>query len=335
MSDAWETARSAYWACVNAADLRASAAVVREAMSTGSSATDVIEQVLRPAQNRVGDEWHANRLTVADEHAASAIAEAALMTAAEESSAPVTRDDVVVLVCAEGDWHTLPLRMVAEELREQGFACILLGPSLPPAHLTAYLERVRPAVLGVGCSLPIHLDGLAACAAAAHAAGVPVLAGGRGTGDTAHRATVAGCDGWAPSGVAAGAMVERLRAGADGPGLASAATDDAAPPLTAAAIEGVSDSVIADLTGVFPQLAAYTDVQWQRTREDVAYIIRFAEAAIRYRDLSIFVGFHAWLASLLAQRHVPAAVLARSLSAIAGALPAAAAATRDVVSARV
>jgi methanogenic corrinoid protein MtbC1 len=47
-----------------------------------------------------------------------------------------------VVTCAEGEWHSLPARMVAEVLRLHGWQVTFLGASTPADHLRRLLTEV-------------------------------------------------------------------------------------------------------------------------------------------------------------------------------------------------
>jgi methanogenic corrinoid protein MtbC1 len=314
---AWKATRSEYFEHLEHPDVNAGSRVIEQVVSGGASVADVVLEVLGPSQVEVGRRWQANEWTVADEHAASAVTETALMSVG--ASLARRRDrGAVVLACAPGEWHTLPLRMVSEVLAEAGYHCHFLGPSIPAEHLRSYLERARPMALALSCSSPLSLEGACESIAVAHASAVPVVAGGRGFGPDAHRAGVAGADAWCDDLPTAVATLEAWRTGS----FATFATASTVPA------EGGSDeelitvrrTVIAALTARFPRLADYTAEQWARTREDIESILTFAYLAIRFRDERIFTDFAIWLNDVLTARHVPAIVFNESLIAVADAL---------------
>lgn len=327
----WQELRDRYLVCLEANDVDAGSGLAEELVSNGRPLSLLIDEVLRPAQVDVGRRWQANELTVADEHAASAITEAALMAGASAASAPVpARRGAVVLACAEGDWHTIPLRMVSAGLSEAGFDCVFLGPSVPAAHLEAYLRRLQPLALAVSCSVAVNLDGVRSCADAAHAASIPVVVGGRGLGCDGNRARIAGADAWGADALDAAGV---LAGWSDRPpttlGVPSVADEVLMPEQRE--LLRIEDDAIAVLRGQIAALSDYDDPRWARTREDIDYIVRFAVAALRFRDRSIFTEFSGWLQTVLTARNVPAQVLAASYRAIASSLPDRHAAVRDLI----
>ncbi|MEU2469202.1 B12-binding domain-containing protein, partial [Streptomyces sp. NPDC012486] len=63
------------WTAVTSRDEHAAAAVLFTALDAGIDPETALLDVIALVQARVGTEWAANRLSVAQEHAASAIAE--------------------------------------------------------------------------------------------------------------------------------------------------------------------------------------------------------------------------------------------------------------------
>ncbi|WP_103349628.1 MerR family transcriptional regulator [Amycolatopsis sp. CA-128772] len=58
----------------------------------------------------------------------------------------------VLLACAEGDRHTLPLEALRAALAEQGRTALFLGPSLPDTALQSAVDRTNPAAALVWAS---------------------------------------------------------------------------------------------------------------------------------------------------------------------------------------
>jgi hypothetical protein len=63
-------------------------------------------------------------------------------------------------------------------------------------------------------------------------------------------------------------------------------------------------------------MAIYSPRQLERTKEDLAYIVRFAAAAQRVDDHAVFTEFLDWLADVLQARGVPKTMLVNGLEAL-------------------
>ncbi|MEW1910012.1 cobalamin B12-binding domain-containing protein [Kitasatospora sp. NPDC085895] len=234
------------WRAVAGGDEHTGAAVVFAALDAGLDEETVLLDVIGTVQRRVGAEWAADRMTVAAEHAATAVNERLIAamahrhpaerTAATAEAAPgrlpgpgaalpppgntgnatrartgngrpPTRGRITV-ACTEGEWHALPARLLAEVLRLRGWHVDYLGATVPTPHLISHLHRTGPDALALSASLAVRLPTAHAAITACQATGVPVLAGGAAFGPDGRYATALGADAWAPDARAAAELLE-------------------------------------------------------------------------------------------------------------------------------
>lgn len=289
----------------------------------------VFAELIGPAQVHIGELWHRNEVSVADEHIATAIAEQLLATLTPMRP-PGRERPHVALGCAEGEWHSFAARLVGEALRAEGLHISFLGPSMPARQLKAFIEQVHPDVVAVSCSTALSLDGVVSYVHVAHDAGVPVLAGGRAV-STVRRARTLGADLWAaqPSGA-----VDLLLQD-----LPEDLIDPTADTGGAMAI-GLDrtrwvEQALTSLAALYPGIASYTPDQLDRTREDFDHIISFVQAATLVDDDELFFEFILWLTTLLDARGVPPVAIALSLRALREASSASAAVSQMLASAEV
>lgn len=276
--------------------------------------------LLAEVQRKVGDLWQRNELTVADEHAATAIVDLALAAACLDAERrPRAAEATVVVACAEEEWHVLPARMFAEQLRAAGWDVVFLGASTPAEHLARFVAAEPPAAVGLSCTVPLHLHGARRTISASHAAGVPVLAGGAAFGTAPDRAAAIGADAWASTLDRAVAVLHRWVG--NRPPLGAPLVDDT-PALAAGARRPlIVERAMSALASRFPPLAGYTDWQLARAREDLDYILRFAEASLLTGDDSIVTGFASWLKSVLTARGLPGGIVPLGIDVLRECLP--------------
>ncbi|MFZ0163147.1 MAG: cobalamin-dependent protein [Trebonia sp.] len=277
-------------------------------------------KLLAEVQQAVGDLWQQNELTVADEHAATAVVDLALAAACLEAERrPHAPGGTVVVACAEEEWHVMPARMFAEQLTAAGWDVVFLGASTPAEHLQRFVAAEPPAAVAVSCTVPLYLHGARRAIAASHAAGVPVLAGGAAFGTAPNRAAAIGADAWAST--LDGAVATLSRWVSNRPPLAAPLVDDA-PALAAGAERPmIVERAMSALASRYPPLGDYTSGQLARTREDLDYILRFAEASLLTGDDSIITSFASWLKSVLAARGLPDGILPLGIGVLQECLP--------------
>jgi methanogenic corrinoid protein MtbC1 len=288
-------------------------------LEAGVGVQELILSLLGPAQVEVGRRWEANQWSVADEHAATAITDAVLGALAWRIDA-VENQGHVVVTCAEGDWHSLPARMVAELLRVHGWQVSFLGASTPADHLRRFVAEVEAVAVLITCAVPIFLGGAQRSIQAAQPAEVPALVGGRAFGPDDLRARRLGADGWAPDPVAAAHLLQAWRK--EPPVVATRPASSDREPLELEALRPeLVETAMNELFLRFPPLAGYSERQLSQTREDLAYILQFLQAALLTDDPRLFLSeFLPWLTQVLTARGLPAGVVAVGLDALGAAL---------------
>ncbi|MFP5254255.1 MAG: B12-binding domain-containing protein [Acidimicrobiia bacterium] len=298
---------------LTARDADAARELVLDLADRGVPVVDLLTELLGPAQAEVGLRWQRAAFSVADEHAATAIVDSVVSVLG--AHAPPVRVDGphVAVVCAEGEWHLLPARLVAEVLRSEGFRVTFLGASMPPPHLARFLQASPPDVLAVSCTTPMSLEGVLLCAEVAHDAGVPVLVGGSALGPDDRRARVLGADLWAPD---ARTATELLRAPLPPAGAVATADVRGASDLAQRRDEIVERTVVR-MQAELPAYAGYDESQRRRTREDLGYLIDFARAAVLTRDPRVLLDVLPWLEVILDARGISTATFHTSLRLLA------------------
>jgi methanogenic corrinoid protein MtbC1 len=319
----YELARERLWGAVVDRDEYAAAATVFATLDAGMTPEDVLLDVIARVQHKVGTEWAANRITVAQEHAATAINDRVIAALAHHpASKPTVTAGRVTVACVDGEWHALPARLLAEVLRLRGWQVDFLGAQVPTPHLIGHLHHHGPDAVALSCSIPTRLPTAHAAITASQAAGAIVLAGGAAFGADGRYAYQLGADAWAPD---ARAAAERLREGF--PSVHAASTHqpiDDLPHLADQEYTMVSRTTarlvmgtVGQLVDRFPAMRTYDDEQRQRTTEDIGHILDFLATALYVDHDELFTGFITWTADILEARGVPAASLRPALDLLA------------------
>ncbi|MFH8798228.1 B12-binding domain-containing protein [Streptomyces sp. NPDC017936] len=331
MSDPTATATLAerLWQAVADGDERTATDLVHDARADGVPEETLLLEVIAPVQERVGAEWAADRMTVAQEHAATAINERVVASVAHlrhRAGAGGALDrGRVTLSCVDGEWHAFPARLVAEVLTLRGWRVDFLGAQTPTPHLIAHLHRTNPGAVLLSGSIPTHLPTAHAAITACQAVGVPVLAGGRAFGADGRYARALGADRWAADARGAFAVLEAGLARPDASVIRQAVDDlphlaDQEYTLVVQSRPQLVKQTLVDLETRFPAMRGYSDDQRERTAEDLAHIVDFLATALYVDDPDLFTTFLTWTADILQARHVPARSLVCGLDIMADQL---------------
>jgi methanogenic corrinoid protein MtbC1 len=156
--------------------------VVHNCQAQGHSLVDIEAHVVQPAMYRIGDGWQANRVTVVQEHMATAIAHAVMSESLAQQAPPALNGRRVILACVTGNHHALGLRMVADAFEVQGWEVMYLGANVPTRALVDMVVSECPDLLGLSVSFAQQLvevrDVMAQLNACMHDARPPVIVGG-------------------------------------------------------------------------------------------------------------------------------------------------------------
>lgn len=308
------------WGALLDLDEYAAATTALAALDAGIAPETVLLDVIGPAQQRVGTEWAANRLTVAQEHGATAINDRVIAAIAHHPAGRVepTRARVTV-ACVDGEWHALPARLLAEVLRLRGYRVEFLGAQVPTRQLVAHLHHHNPAAVALSSSIPTRLPAAHAAISACQTIGVPTIAGGAAFGPDGRYARMLGADGWAPDAPGAAQTLARDLPRPDLTRARQAVDDlphlrDQEYTMVAHTTPALRRTTLDGLEKRIPRMREYTDLQRQHTAEDVAHIIDFLAVALYTDDDDLFTNFIAWTAQILSARSVPPAVLRPALT---------------------
>ncbi|MGV9360830.1 cobalamin B12-binding domain-containing protein [Amycolatopsis sp. NPDC003731] len=304
------------WSAVTAGDEYTAGDVVVRALGDGTDPESVLLDVIGAVQRRVGREWAANRLTVAQEHAATAINDRVIAAFGYVLKRPEPHLGRITVACVDGEWHAMPARLLSEVLRLRGFHVDYLGAQVPAPHLVAHLHRTGPDAVALSGSLAPRLPTAHATITACQAAATPVIAGGAAFGPDGRYARLLGAEAWAPD---ARAAADRLAEPLPRPHAAHQPLDDL-PHLADQEYTLVTRSsgrlvktVLAGLEERIPAMRAYTDLQRQYTAEDLAHTVDYLATALYVGDTELFTGYLSWTAGILTARGVPAASLEPAL----------------------
>lgn len=315
-------ARARLWDAVLAGDEYAAIATVFDAVDGGMGLEGVLLDVIAPVQYRIGTEWAANRISVTEEHCATAINDRVIAALSRHPSVRGSgQAGRVVVACVDGEWHALPARLLTEVLRLRGWQVDFLGAHVPTQSLIAHVHRHGPDAIALSCMIPSRLPVAHAAITACQAAGVSVLAGGAAFGPEGRYAYQLGADAWAPDARSAAETLARGLPPAKrfpdpqcGQELGHLA-DQEYTMVSAMAAQLVAHT-IADLQQQLPAVGGYSELERERILEEIAHIVDFLSAALYVDDDALFTGFITWTAEILAARGVGQTSIQPSLEII-------------------
>jgi excisionase family DNA binding protein len=164
----------------------------------GLDPSGVITTLVSPALCSIGDRWSLGKLSVADEHRATATAQRIIGRLGLAFGRPGRSRGTLILAAPAGDLHTLPVAMVADLLRWRGFDVSELGANTPADALAKAVDQVdRLIAVGIASTTPGHDAEVIQSVEAVRAARATstIILGGSAIRDAAHAETL-GVDLW-------------------------------------------------------------------------------------------------------------------------------------------
>ncbi len=156
--------------------------VVEDGLQQGISVPDLHLNVIQAAQYEIGRLWQENRLSVAQEHLATAVSQLVLSHLYHHLPKAQSNGKRVMVSCVEGEHHEIGVRILADFLEMAGFQVQLLGANVPTDGLVAMVKQARPDLVALSASLSFHLPALRQAVARVREAtgpSFPILIGGR------------------------------------------------------------------------------------------------------------------------------------------------------------
>lgn len=167
--------------------------VVEAALGTGTALDAAYLELLAPAMVSIGERWARGELDVAVEHRAAGVATRIVGQLGARLTRPGRRRGTVVTAAPHGELHALPLAMLSDLLRIEGWEVSDLGANLPSSSLVTQLRETPECVaVGLSATTPASVVALAEACRAVRSA-IPellIIVGGQAVVDAAHAASL-------------------------------------------------------------------------------------------------------------------------------------------------
>lgn len=295
-----------YWAALEAADRGRAQQTVSALLGGGWDSHRVLDELVVPSQERVGELWLCGEWTVAQEHMATGVNEAIVQWLVSLLPPTSPDADVALVSCLRGDLHALPALVIAHDLTAHGFRVVYVGADPEQSSLLVLVLRLRPRVVLFSASLTSSLSAQKMLFQNIAAVGIPLIVGGRAFGGRelgVRRAKALGATAYAETVDEVVELLAPLPARTRQPASAvSGAGDDDAMWLHRYRSE-IAPDVMRALTdrhlGTHP-----VGESWPELADHVEHVLGCLAAAIMTDDDTIVTEVRDWLIVVLRHRGV-------------------------------
>ncbi len=149
----------------------------------GKPLTEIIDRLICPAMREIGDLWHREEISVAQEHLATRTAVSAIYKLRNALPIPEMKDGLAVCCAMEGDLHELPTLLAQIAVENEGLEVINFGAATPLYCLADEIARYSPNFLCISAAVINDLERLSRdykdFRERIAKLGIPILLGGR------------------------------------------------------------------------------------------------------------------------------------------------------------
>ena len=149
----------------------------------GKPLTEIIDRLICPAMQEIGELWHREEISVAQEHLATRTAISAIYKLRNALPIPEMKDALAVCCAMEGDLHELPTLLAQIAVENEGLEVINFGAATPLYCLADEIVRYSPNFICISAAVINDLERLSRdykdFREKIVKLGIPVLLGGR------------------------------------------------------------------------------------------------------------------------------------------------------------
>ena len=153
--------RKVFLAAILGGQRAAALSIVDEALKAGHSHLDIYIEVFAESLHRIGELWEQNKISVAQEHSATAITQYAIAAIYPHLVPPAVQHGSMVVTGVAGELHQVGANLVADAMEANGWTVRFLGTNLPHSSVLAAVEESSASVLCISTTIVANLPSVA------------------------------------------------------------------------------------------------------------------------------------------------------------------------------
>ncbi|WP_079509252.1 cobalamin B12-binding domain-containing protein [Mesobacillus jeotgali] len=137
--------------------------LIEEELNLSKESLYIYEKIITPAMRHIGYLWETNKITVAEEHLATATCDYLLARYNWEKrrkQQTSLNGKKAMFLCVESEQHYLGLKMASQLFNEYGWETKYHGPNLPLEYVVKAAKELKPDVVCLSFSILYHAEHL-------------------------------------------------------------------------------------------------------------------------------------------------------------------------------
>jgi diguanylate cyclase (GGDEF)-like protein/PAS domain S-box-containing protein len=131
--------------------------IIEDTIRSGARHLDIYVDVIAEALHKVGTLWEQNKISVAQEHVATAIAQFVIASISDRPARTPSDRGMMVVTGVAGERHQIGANLVAEAMERHGWRVRFLGTNLPHGAVLEMTENISAEVLCISTTLVANL----------------------------------------------------------------------------------------------------------------------------------------------------------------------------------
>ena len=119
---------------------------------------DIYKYILQPFQLELGNLWHENKISVAQEHYSTAVSQVAMSLLYERVFATPKNEKIFLGTCVQGELHEFGLRMVCDYMEYCGWNTYYLGANMSHNSIIKMINERKPDIITISCAMIFNIS---------------------------------------------------------------------------------------------------------------------------------------------------------------------------------
>lgn len=139
------------------ADRHAAAHLVQSVLDSGTDPKTIYKHLFYPFQIELGHLWHQNKISIAQEHYATAATQYIMSLMYDKILTTPKNDKSLLATCVSGELHEMGIRMICDYLECYGWNTYFLGSNMPSHGILQMATDKNPHVLAISCTMTCQI----------------------------------------------------------------------------------------------------------------------------------------------------------------------------------
>jgi len=132
--------------------------IVGTLLQAGHALVEIEVLLIHPVLVSIGQQWQNNRISTANEHLATAIAQTVMAESFAKIVLPRLNRKKALFACIEGNTHAVGLRMISDAFELEGWEVQFLGANTPTHALVQQIGEWMPDLIGLSIAFAHQLS---------------------------------------------------------------------------------------------------------------------------------------------------------------------------------